>query len=106
MSGVYIKDLEMPKTCGECLLYHLRPSGESYCAYNLFTVAEHERPADCPLVEVPDHGPLIDITTKTEVQIIDEAYSEWTMKTATVEDILNDLCDDMPPIIIPADKED
>lgn len=53
MSGVYIKDLEMPKTCGECLLYHLRPSGESYCAYNLFTV--------CPFIEVKSpHGDLID----------------------------------------------
>ena len=57
MSGVYIKDLEMPKTCGECLLYHLRPPGESYCAYNLFTVADHERPFDCPLSEYPiRHG--------------------------------------------------
>lgn len=61
MSGVYIRDLEMPKTCGECLLYRLRPPGESYCAYNLFTVADYERPVDCPLIEVKSpHGDLID----------------------------------------------
>ena len=41
--GVYIKDMEMPKSCDECPLYT--------CMHN------HD---DCPLVPVPPHFELID----------------------------------------------
>lgn len=46
--GVYIKNMEMPKTCDDCFLplqycpYAMKPNGE------------------CPLVPVPPHGRLID----------------------------------------------
>ena len=59
--GVYIKDMEMPKNCGECLLAKLSPTGESLiCNYMLSRVSWEERPFDCPLVPVPPHGDLID----------------------------------------------
>ena len=62
MAGVYIKGMEMPKTCEDCNL-------ESFC--DLWVVArrmcdceDHKgatiRHPDCPLIEVPDHGRLID----------------------------------------------
>lgn len=46
--GVYIKGMEMPKTCDNCFLplqycpYAMKPNGE------------------CPLVPVPEHGRLIE----------------------------------------------
>ena len=59
--GVYIKGMEMPKNCGECLLAKLSPTGESLiCNYMLSRVSWKERPFDCPLIPVPEHGRLID----------------------------------------------
>lgn len=59
--GVYIKGMEMPTRCGECLLAKLSPTGESLiCGYMLSRVSWDERPFDCPLVPVPQHGRLID----------------------------------------------
>ncbi len=53
----------MPTRCCECLLAKLSPTGESiYCNYSLSTVPWDERPFDCPLVQVPPHGDLFDIT--------------------------------------------
>lgn len=61
MSGVYIKGMEMPTRCGECLLAKLSPTGESLiCDYMLSIVSWDERPFYCPLVPVPPHGALID----------------------------------------------
>ena len=59
--GVYIRGMEMPKNCGECLFKHLSPTGESIvCDLDLSTVSWESRPFDCPLVPVPPHGRLID----------------------------------------------
>lgn len=59
--SILIKGMEMPENCGECLLAKLSPTGESiYCNYSLSTVPWDERPFDCPLVPVPEHGRLID----------------------------------------------
>lgn len=55
--SVYIKDLEAPKSCGDCPFWHHCDCGVSIevmvCQYD-------KRPDDCPLVPVPDHGRLID----------------------------------------------
>ncbi len=61
MSDILIKGMEMPKNCGECLFKHLSPTGESIvCELDLSTVPWESRPFDCPLIEVPKHGRLID----------------------------------------------
>ena len=51
--SILIKGMEMPKNCGECGL-------ESFC--NLWTHTDWEkcRHANCPLIELPPHGDLID----------------------------------------------
>ena len=65
--GVYIKNMEMPTNCGECLLAKLSPTGESLtCNYMLSRVSWKERPFDCPLVPIPKHGRLIDADALTE----------------------------------------
>lgn len=67
--GVYIKDIEMPKSCTECFLYRyddrLRNEEERHiclrkCWARLIRPTE-ERQGFCPLVEVKTpHGRLID----------------------------------------------
>ena len=59
MSGIYIPDMEMPFSCGECkLVQRYRYSDE--CQYLHKKIAHNGRLKDCPLVEVPPHGELCD----------------------------------------------
>lgn len=57
--GIYIKGLEMPESCHECLAgfgggcYFAKGADEYMCP-------DHGRAPWCPLVEVPAHGRLID----------------------------------------------
>lgn len=58
--GVYI-NMEMPESCSVCLFSKLSPTGETIiCAYSLSTVPWDGKPFDCPLIEIPPHGDLID----------------------------------------------
>ena len=97
MMSVLIKGMEMPKNCGECLLAKLSPTGESLiCNYMLSRVSWEERPFDCPLVTVPDHGRLIDA---------DELKTAFpcctSVKTGCVRATINNA-----PTIIPAEESE
>jgi len=50
--GVYIPNIKMPNSCGECLFI----CKESTCRYG----KGYERADFCPLIEVTPHGRLID----------------------------------------------
>lgn len=57
--GIYLPNMEMPKSCWDCPLLNTSP-----CACKGYSTAlEHttNRHPDCPLVPVPDHGRLIDV---------------------------------------------
>ena len=56
--GVYIKGMEMPKSCLSCPLQ----GGTADCrlTQKTYNWGLPERPSDCPLVPVPPHGRLID----------------------------------------------
>ena len=60
--AIYIKDMEMPKSCWEC---GIEQEG-FWCGvldgYQDTRRFANERRDDCPLIEVPDHGELIDKT--------------------------------------------
>lgn len=59
--GVYIKGLEMPETCGECVARHLAKCGVTI--QWLLGPEEHykTKKEDCPLVEIKTpHGRIID----------------------------------------------
>ena len=58
--GVYIKGIEMPKSCRECPLATRFFDGEDVCAMLGTYVHDRDREDDCPLVPVPPHGDLID----------------------------------------------
>lgn len=60
--SVLIKGMTMPKCCDDCqLLYDCFScivTGYSLAMINWDS--EHKRLTDCPLIELPDHGDLID----------------------------------------------
>lgn len=63
--GVYIKGMEMPKSCGDCKAFVCYKQwagdrGDCFCGITKNDAKENEKNADCPLVPVPPHGDLID----------------------------------------------
>ncbi len=60
---VLVRGMDLPKSCGVC---HLRKSNENrvWCSvvgeYICFDTEFEGRKANCPLVEIPPHGRLID----------------------------------------------
>jgi hypothetical protein len=61
--SILIKDMEMPKKCGQCKLYHAEHPMHCMAVEGHRTVGAPygmPRPDWCPLVEVPPHGRLID----------------------------------------------
>ena len=58
MMGVYIKDMEMPKSCWEC---RFELNNMCRATINRMRVESCDRHPDCPLIEVrTPHGDLID----------------------------------------------
>ena len=64
--GVYIKGMEMPKSCDECRIMIFEDTNfvpELFCGCPIVFKARPQgvghRPDYCPLVEVPEHGRLI-----------------------------------------------
>ena len=99
--GIYIKGMEMPTSCAECLNVGLWNVFECH----LDDVEQGKRP-DCPLIEIPDkHGRLIDadalmdaLTRAKEddpLQYEDDyfAVSDWLCVAPTVIDA--ELCNDL-----------
>ena len=67
--GVYIKDMEMPKSCEECVIegHYENSYGDEYgffCPFGYKAYTRETRDSGrldvCPLVPVPPHGRLID----------------------------------------------
>ena len=54
--GVYIKGMEMPTNCDDCLLGCDCPHDQSIDGYKM----QGGRPRTCPIIPVPAHGRLID----------------------------------------------
>lgn len=66
--SVIVKGMEMPKNCGECFV-----GNRTICA------------DDCPLIELPQHGRLID-ADKLNMHDVSPAYGFYVMGV-TEEDI-------------------
>ena len=68
--GVYIKGMEMPKSCIDCPCYYPEYY-ECNIVHNCNPISHNDPiPQYCPLIEVPKHGRLIDadaLTTVTEM---------------------------------------
>ena len=57
--SVIVKGMEMPKNCQECGLYI---EGACYAkGYRDYRrIMDKSKPDDCPLIELPPHGDLVD----------------------------------------------
>jgi len=70
MSGVYIQNMDVPKTCGDCLSV-----GWNYVfECRIDDVEENERLSSCPLIPVPKHGPLVDVDEVLRVGLAAAKY--------------------------------
>lgn len=110
MSGIYIKGMEMPKRCNVCrFLEGDSMDGVCHAAdkwmddedWTWYVYEEGDidtdKPANCPLIAVPDHGRLIDA---------DEFYAdinESVLLTDGFKEAFN-LWFDEQPTIIPAEE--
>ena len=92
--SILIKGMEMPKNCGECRLntmYGLPFACDGWCFAmsptepNSKSLATKTRPSWCPLIELPQHGRLIDrdaltlfgqIATRDALTIIEAEVEE------------------------------
>ena len=90
--GIYIKGMEMPKSCYDCPLQDDECFGSIKCCYAKTWGSANMRAVDCPLIPVPDHGDLIDRDKAVHELVFDYAYA--------AADLVKKL-----PTIIPAEKE-
>lgn len=96
--GVYVKGIEMPKNCNECPLHFYE--GQAICSCRaLHAIDDDEilkpwknKRKDCPLIELPPHGRLIDA---------DELI---VMEYCGIKFVPKEFIDDAPTII-PAEEE-
>lgn len=79
--GVYVIGMEMPKSCYKCPLRR-RNGMDIVCpvAHERFSVADinilNYRLDNCPLVEIPPHGDLID-RREAIIDANERAYDFW-----------------------------
>ena len=99
--GVYIKGMEMPRSCMLCPLCveEADPASGEMCMVTgtLMPPCTRERLDNCPLVPVPKHGRFIDadaLTISTAVPLDGKPY-----RYIHIDNIEN------APTIIPADEE-
>ena len=115
MADILIRGMEMPKTCSQCPLCYdymmcsLRDGRFSHMGES-FDCCEM-RLADCPLVELPEHGDLIDRGEivahyrKCECNLGSDRHLEFlTVHDWIEEGIVYDLL--IASVIVPSNKEE
>lgn len=109
--SVLIKGMGMPESCEDCSAQIIDPTGgASGCAVNHSIILRkrgERRPTECPLVEVPKHGRLID-AEKMKKYIRENTFQSRCLFVgkpfwnSVWEEIVGDVCydiDTMPTII-------
>ena len=82
--SVIVKGMKIPKNCLECKL-KLWEYDEYYCPFSGISALCIGRQTDCPLVEIPPHGRLIDadaIPWENQTMTYDD---EWAIKAYDLE---------------------
>ena len=106
MADILIRDMEMPKHCIDCPCMVDKYSGDNCCLQseeaNEKITSWDDMKAGCPLVELPEHGNLIDRDAFREEN---EYYLHREFINPKYEDTLDDLLKDAP-VIVPASKEE
>ena len=102
--GIYLPNMEMPKNCGECPFIFTSWGIEYYCHLaESSTSAEYvgrEKMTNCPLIELPPHGRLIDIKSVEDGKFVTVSndYQRWW--NGALESII-----DNAPTVIEAEGE-
>ena len=111
--GIYIKDMKMPTSCSECTFCGYYGNGEHMCDVTE-NVIEYgsglaKRREDCPLVEVPPHGRLIDADEliakqeeDAEIFMGSTNYGDKVRYDESMNAVANIV---NAPTVIPADKD-
>ena len=99
--SILIRDMEMPKSCLECRLYNdpwcmAKNRNQWRTAYN--RPPKVERQNDCPLIEVPPHGKLIDADALKNSLAFAENTAKWAVPALRAVLMV---IDEMPTIIPP-----
>lgn len=94
--SVYIKNMEMPKSCDECPCFSEYDACDVTGSWKFADEFDKgkERLPDCPIVPIPNHGRLID-ADKLDYSNTD-LLGNHIVYMVDIEDA---------PTIIPADKE-
>ena len=93
--GVYI-DMEMPTEGGTIVVYKI--SGK-------FFAARAGRDELFPIVHVPPHGRLVDVSEKIRVQMYDDMTEDYHIAEMTIDDLLSQgWVEADAPTIIPAEE--
>lgn len=66
--SILIRGMEMPIKCAKCPIADI--SAEYYFCEKIDWFGK-ERPSDCPLIELPPYGRLIDVSTVEEIRFHD-----------------------------------
>lgn len=98
--SILIKGMEMPENCGECRFagvcgvhkYEEWPDIESIILNDVIGVGG-TRDEDCPLVEVPPHGRLIDADTLTTT------FCEWGTRLERQRKLVITICETKQAIV-------
>ena len=108
MADILIRGIEMPKTCSQC------PMCQDYvmCKLNSFAFwntnnpfdFRNERLAGCPIVELPEHGDLIDIRNAENALFVAENYHLNDYKQGWNDGI--EAVIENAPVVIPSNKEE
>lgn len=105
MADILVPGMKIPTACISCDFFNLISSactrrGTKIEFENLTQTLEN-----CPLIELSEHGDLIDLDARVDKQFYDEINKEWSIRTVTVRDLLNSIVEEMPSIVIPSNKE-
>ena len=89
MSSVLIRGMEMPKNCAECKMWSICDCLNDFEDFESICYAVEDgdlvRDKNCPLIELPPHGRLID-ADKLNIHDVSPAYGFCVMGV-TEEDI-------------------
>lgn len=106
MSDILIRGMEMPTGCASCHFANFRiDSPVHYCKWLMRPfVRMTERLKDCPLVELPEHGDLID--KEKLYDLVKQRGRNWAGEWCDSECHItgNDIKNS--PVIIPSNKEE
>lgn len=92
--SIYIKGLEMPKSCFYCQFQH-KNTTECLLTHKYYNWGLTTPPSDCPLIPVPPHGRLINAD-----DLFEKVYKAWgTEYDAGESNWFMDMINEAPTII-------